>query len=122
MKGSSEVAAAQCGGVMAVQLAEPLEVVDSLAGTGSRAAHQAEMRTLVQPPREVPVTMTGDCQLQMHIEGGAPTRGPWDSRRAALRRELLGNSNVRPSPRGNVDSQKKFIMETQKAQCVIHFK
>jgi hypothetical protein len=51
-------------------------MVDSLAGTGSRAAHQAEERTLNQPPREVPIMMTGNCWLQKHIEEGTPARGP----------------------------------------------
>jgi hypothetical protein len=41
----------------------PLEAVDSLAGMGSRAAHEAEARMLVQPSRKVPVAMTRGCQF-----------------------------------------------------------
>jgi hypothetical protein len=36
-----------------VPLEGPLEVVDSLAGIGSRATYHAEARMLVQPSREV---------------------------------------------------------------------
>jgi hypothetical protein len=46
-----------------------LEAVDSLAGTGFRAIHQAEVRILVKPSRWVPLTITGDRWSQKHIEG-----------------------------------------------------
>jgi hypothetical protein len=42
---------------MAVWLEGPVKVVDSLAGTESKAAHQAEARMLVQPSRKEPVMM-----------------------------------------------------------------
>jgi hypothetical protein len=57
---SSEVAVVWCDRITAVRLEGGLEVVDSLTRMGSRAAHQGEARTLVQPSREVPVSMTGD--------------------------------------------------------------
>jgi hypothetical protein len=50
-KGSNYELGARCGRVVAVHLEGPLEVADNLAGTGSRADHQAESRTLVQTPR-----------------------------------------------------------------------
>lgn len=78
MNGNSEVAASQC--VMMVKLKGPLEVMDSLTGTGSRVPHQAEARMPVQPIRVMLVTMIGDCQLQKHIKGGMPTKGPWHLR------------------------------------------
>jgi hypothetical protein len=56
---------AWCGRVMMVWLGSPLEVVDSLVGLGSKAAHRTgvcRMRTLGQLQREVPVRMTGDHQ------------------------------------------------------------
>lgn len=71
---------AWCDRVVVLQLEGPLEVVGSLAGVGSKAFHQAEVRMLVQPSREMFVTMTGDCQSQKHIEGGAPARGLWHSK------------------------------------------
>jgi hypothetical protein len=46
--------------VTVVRLEGPLEMVDNLVWTDSRAAHQAEVGMPVQPSREVPVTMTGD--------------------------------------------------------------
>jgi hypothetical protein len=61
--------------VVVMQLEGPLEMVDSLEGMGSKANHQAEAKTLVQPPREMFVTMTGDCRSQKRIEGDFPTRG-----------------------------------------------
>jgi hypothetical protein len=78
-----------------VQPEGPLEVVNSFGATGSRAAHQVEVRTSLQPSREVLITMTGDCWSQKHIDGD-----PWCWRRAALRREQLGNGSVRPNSRG----------------------
>jgi hypothetical protein len=59
---------------MMVQLERTLEVMDSLGGKGSRAAHQAETRTSVQPLREEPVMMTGDSWSQMHTKEGAATK------------------------------------------------
>jgi hypothetical protein len=47
--GNSEVAVAQCDRVVVVWLQGSMEVVDSLTETGSRATHQAEVRTLIQP-------------------------------------------------------------------------
>jgi hypothetical protein len=43
-------------------------MLDSLARTGSRATHQAEVRTPIHPLRKVPVMMTGDSWPQKHIE------------------------------------------------------
>lgn len=57
MKGNNEVAALGVIRVVTVQLEGPLKMVDSHAGTGSRAAHRAKARTPVQPTREMPVTM-----------------------------------------------------------------
>jgi hypothetical protein len=57
MKGSSEVAVVQHNRVEAVWLEGPLEVVDSVTGTGSRATHHADVKTAVHPSRVMPVTM-----------------------------------------------------------------
>jgi hypothetical protein len=70
------IAAVRYNRVAAVRSKEPLEVMDSLAETSSRAAHQAEARTPVNIPMEVPITTTGDCRLQVHIEGGTPAKRP----------------------------------------------
>jgi hypothetical protein len=99
-EGHCEVAVAWCDRVAAVWLEEPLEMVESLAGMSSRPANRAEARMMVQLPREVPVMMTGDHWPQKHIDRGEPTKGPWRSRWAALRKEQLGNSSARPNPRG----------------------
>lgn len=61
-------------GDMAVRLEGPTEVVDSPAGTGSRAAQHAEARTPVQPSGEIPIRVTGERPSQKNMEGGAPTR------------------------------------------------
>lgn len=50
MNCNREVAAAWCDRVVVVCLEGSLEAVDRLGWTGSRVAHQAEARTLVQPP------------------------------------------------------------------------
>jgi hypothetical protein len=47
MKGSDDVAAFRCDEVATVS-SEVLETVYNLAGTGSRAAHQADARKAVQ--------------------------------------------------------------------------
>jgi hypothetical protein len=73
-----------------------LDAVDSLVGTGSRAAHQAEVRTLVKPSREVLLTMTGDRRSQKHTQGHSPAKGAWRLR--PLRREQLRNRSTRPNP------------------------
>jgi hypothetical protein len=52
MKGSSDIAAARCVTVTAVQLEGPHVVVYSLAGTGSRVSNHAEVRMPVQSPLE----------------------------------------------------------------------
>jgi hypothetical protein len=88
MKVNSGVAAARCDRVAAVRLEGPLQAVDSPAGTGSRATHQAIVRTArtpLQQPMDVPVTMTRERRSQKHTEGGAPANGTWRSRRATLR-------------------------------------
>jgi hypothetical protein len=79
MKSNIKIAMAWCDRVV-VWLEGPLEVVDSLAGMCSKATHQAEVRMLVQPSREMFVTMIGDCQSQKYIEGGARARGLWHLR------------------------------------------
>jgi hypothetical protein len=55
-------------------------VVDSPTGMGLRATHLAEARALVQPPKEVPLIMSGAGWLQKHTKEGAPTKEPQDSR------------------------------------------
>jgi hypothetical protein len=92
MEGISEVVAAQCYRVMMVWLEGLLEAANSLTGMGSRAAHQAEVRTLVQPSSEVPVRMTRGLQLQKQTEGGMPAKGPCRLGWAALRRKQLENT------------------------------
>jgi hypothetical protein len=60
---------AQCERVMMAWL-EGLEAVNSLAGPGSKAVHQARMcwaRTLVQPTMVSSVRVPKDCQWQKHI-------------------------------------------------------
>jgi hypothetical protein len=81
-----------------VLLEEPLEVVDSFAVTGSKAAQQFEARTPVQLSREVPVTLNGIHRSQKNFQEGSPEKGPWRSRRSALRRDQLGKSVRRLNP------------------------
>jgi hypothetical protein len=52
---------------------DPLNSLDSLAEVGTRTAHQAEARMLVQSSRELHVMMTGEHWLQKHSKGGTPT-------------------------------------------------
>jgi hypothetical protein len=68
---------------------------------------------MVQPPRKVPITMTGECRLQNHTEGSAPAKGTWRLKRTALRREQLGNSSTRPNPQG----MKAVHHRNQKLKC-----
>jgi hypothetical protein len=96
MKDYSVVATARY--VMAICLEGPLGAINSLESMGSRATHHAEARTPDQVSRKVPVTITGDHRLQKHIEASVPEKGPWCLRRAAARREQLGNCTVRPNP------------------------
>jgi hypothetical protein len=35
----------------------------------------------------MPVTISGDCWTQKHIEGDAPAKEPWHSRQAAVKRK-----------------------------------
>jgi hypothetical protein len=63
MQGNSEVAAARYDRVAMLHLEKLLEAAYSFAGTGYRAAHQAKARRPDQPSSEVPVRMTGGCQL-----------------------------------------------------------
>jgi hypothetical protein len=56
------------GRVAAVGLQRLIEAADSLAGRGSRASHQAEATTPVQPLRVVLVTMTSDRRSRKNIE------------------------------------------------------
>jgi hypothetical protein len=55
---SDVVAAARCDRVREVRLEPPLETVDSVAGMGSKAAHEAEVRTPVEAPWKEPKMMT----------------------------------------------------------------
>jgi hypothetical protein len=80
MHDNSEVHAAQCDRMVTVRLEGPLQVVGSLAETGSRDAHRAEVKTPVEPSNEAPITMTGDDWLQKPIERGTPAKGQWCSR------------------------------------------
>jgi hypothetical protein len=76
IKGNSKVlvAAARCDRVAAMRLEGTLEAADSLAGMGSRASHQAEARTPVQPSREVPVMMSGDRRSEKHMREARPQK------------------------------------------------
>jgi hypothetical protein len=88
-KGNSDVPAARCGTVAAVRLKEPLEVAGSFTGTGSRAVHQGEARTPVQPPTKKLESKRRDRRSRKNAEGDASAKGSWRSRRAALKRERL---------------------------------
>jgi hypothetical protein len=50
----------------------------------------------VQPPREVPVRTTKDCQQWKYTNAGVPSRGPGWVERTTLRREQLDDSDARP--------------------------
>jgi hypothetical protein len=66
---------------MTVQLGGPLEVVDTLAGPTLRDNHQGEVRTPVQPSREVPATTAGERGSQKQIEEACSQKnhGNWDN-------------------------------------------
>jgi hypothetical protein len=72
MKANSEMAETRYGTVAIVRLEGHMEVVDSLSGTCSRAAHRGEARRLIKHPREVPITITGDHQPQKHTRKWRP--------------------------------------------------
>jgi hypothetical protein len=95
MKGNRDVAAARCDRIAVVQLEGPMETVDRLAGTGSRAAHQAEKRAPVQPQRMELERMRGGRRSQKHTQGGASSRRRWHLRRTAQRREQSEDIRVR---------------------------
>jgi hypothetical protein len=100
--GRDRLRLAPVGWIIAAAMAGHMEAVDSTAGTCFRSAHRAAVcmaRTPLQPPREKPVPMTGGRRSQMHTKGGTTSKGQWLSRQAALRREQLEDSSVRPKPR-----------------------
>jgi hypothetical protein len=81
---NSGVAVALCGRVVAVRLEGLLEALDSPSETSSRATHQDEARTPVQPLREVAVTMLDAAGRRSTLSEGLPQRNELRSRRAAL--------------------------------------
>jgi hypothetical protein len=64
-------------------------MVDSLAGTGSRAAHPAEVGTPVQPSRKKPDWMGSDRRSPKLTQVGMSSRDQRCSGWAPLRRERL---------------------------------
>jgi hypothetical protein len=88
-------AAVRCDRVTTVQLEGPLEVVDSLAGM-----RIMPMRMAVHPSRVVPVRITARLPVAEACWGRCTYKRTIVPRQAALRREQLGNSSVRPHPWG----------------------
>jgi hypothetical protein len=121
VKGNSNVPAARCGIVAVVLLKGPLEVAESFAGTGLRAAHQAEARTTLQTSRKKPESRRRGRRSRKQAEGDAPAKGTWRSRRAALKRERLDRlegGNVKTNRRGRKAGRRRNQKKCRSQQVV----